>query len=667
MSNMLNTQKLLYILPDVTYVAELLPAKKEHTFAIQSFRQINGEFLTEDEEFIPNNIEKLFSKLQSESYRLILPDFLFTNTILEVKETSESKVKQYIKDELLPKLGLASSTHEIAAFILTQYGGVTKIQLTALEREVLDAITISAKNHNVKIEGISPLTWTLKSVISLEPSISVVQIGTMLYAAEHYIGVDQCTMTKAEESENVIDTIKTLKGAQPSIQTVYLLTNSLVEEKIKDAVSSTLPVQQLSTYKEDGSQMPSYVKHIIESGMKTLDIQEFAAPVFVLPKEPVGNLEITKETAEEPEVAESEVEAEEAPVAMAKPKPLSVFDDEEDDKDEETETLPSKDDDLLDDDDETNLDDELPAPALPVIVPPVAAAAATPAVPEIATLPTDGDDSDDDVLDDDDVDINEDAEPSPEKATETPKTTFINEDLEKDAEDDDDKIAQFAAHRSDNLSAPIDFKELTAPTPKDTYKEEELNATPEPKTAVPETKSAPAVLSATKQRPVIKNKAGGSFMRMMFVSLIVTAITVAIGVGIFFGINSLNSQQAEASPSPTPSTAPVAIASPSPSPVASPAATVNKGETSVLVVNATTKAGYAGTTTRKLQTAGYDQVTARNARGEYEPGIYVLMATRDDALITALEQDSELELEFASGKNTEDASNQYDVVIVLAE
>ena len=59
---MLNTQKLIYLLPDVTYISELLPTKKEHTFTIQAFRQINGEFMTENDELIPENCAKLLNK-----------------------------------------------------------------------------------------------------------------------------------------------------------------------------------------------------------------------------------------------------------------------------------------------------------------------------------------------------------------------------------------------------------------------------------------------------------------------------------------------------------------------------------------------------------------------------------------------------------------------------
>ena len=51
---MLNTQKLLYILPDLAYLAELLPGKKEHTFQVHSFKQYNGE-LIRDGKFIQGN------------------------------------------------------------------------------------------------------------------------------------------------------------------------------------------------------------------------------------------------------------------------------------------------------------------------------------------------------------------------------------------------------------------------------------------------------------------------------------------------------------------------------------------------------------------------------------------------------------------------------------
>lgn len=654
---MLNTQKLLYILPDVTYVAELLPGKKEHTFAIQTFRQINGEFINEDEEFLPDNIEKLFSKIEPDTYRLILPDFLFTNTILEVKETSESKVKQYIKDELLPKLGLSKDTHEIAAFILTQYGSVTKVQLTAIEKEVLNAVITSAAAHNIKIDHLHPLTWTIKSVISLEPSISVIQIGSLLYTSEHYIGVDQCVMSPAAEIENVIDTIKTLKGAQPSIQTVYLLTNSLVEEKLKEHVSKTLPVQQLATFKEEDTQMPSYVKQIIESGMKTLDIPDFSVPSFALPKEPIDvgptktdktPVAITEKTEDEetdtlepqPQVLEDEeLPDKSAQIASAstaqvgKLQSLDVFDDEEVEND-------------------LDLDDQFGEESSSTSVSASSSAATATSTATTASL--------------DDIEL-----PKPIIPSRSITSTSAVSDVESATPDDnlsdeDDTIAQFASHSpATSFTQEKEIEDFIAEKPKQDLPEK----TPISEGTLGFSQHPPQTAT---QHHVIKNPAGSNnLMKMAFVTLVVFALTVAVGVGIGFGILSLGNQAgdieiATASPSPIVVT-PIAVASPLPSPSASPSAAIDKTKTNILVVNATTKAGYAGTTTTKLKADGYTQVTARNARGEYEAGIYVLMSDEDPTLITALSAATDLELEFATGKTTEDPSNQYTAVIVLAE
>lgn len=303
---MLNTQKLLYILPDVAYIAELLPGKKEHTFVIHSFRQINGEFL-DDNDFLSENIQKLLSKLEADDYHLVLPDFLFTNTIVEVNETSENKIKEHLKEKLLPSLSLTKDSHELKTTILTEYGGKTKIQLSAIEKSVLNPIAQFAPENKIQITGISPLSWTIKSIVSLEPSISIIQMGAYAYLSLHYIGVDQTISDTIDNIETLGETIKTLKGAEPSIQTVYLLTNELVEEKLKEQLSDTLPLQQLTKPADEESQMPSYVKQIIESGMRTLSIEDFPVPQFPLGK-PVAVTEAKAESVKDNDEVEAETE-----------------------------------------------------------------------------------------------------------------------------------------------------------------------------------------------------------------------------------------------------------------------------------------------------------------------------------------------------------------------
>jgi hypothetical protein len=86
--------RLLYILSDLAYIAKLNPTKKIHEFAISDFHQLNGQFLDENS-LIEKNIKKLVDKLEPGTYQLILPDFLFTNTMVNVKVKTEEEVKDY--------------------------------------------------------------------------------------------------------------------------------------------------------------------------------------------------------------------------------------------------------------------------------------------------------------------------------------------------------------------------------------------------------------------------------------------------------------------------------------------------------------------------------------------------------------------------------------------
>lgn len=638
---MLNTQKLLYILPDVAYVTELLPAKKPNTFSIQSFRQINGEFM-DDEVFTSQNIQKLFSKLEEGEYHLVLPDFLFTNTILNVTETTDSKVKEYINEKLLPKLDLNTETHELQTFVLTEFKGVSKVQLSAVEKSLLAPLRVASNQNKVEISGLSPLSWTIKSEVSLEPSISVLQIGAQLYAALQYIGVDQATITPVSETDAVAETIKTLQGAEPNIQTVYLLTNAKVEEELKELVSKTLPLQQLTSSKDDDAKMPSYVKQIIESGMRTLSIEDYPVPKFSLGK-------ATKDEVQEFSVAAVEdIDDDEDLLA-------DVDDDKKDEKTEEKiET-------------ESETEPELPAPFMPSI-PTIEAGATTSAIDEPDSNETEEEENmpKDKASEDkksvvepieafETVEAAED-EPikfKPVETTETDETEKSKPEVKAEAvestkteetpettetKDEDIDLSQFASHSPAAMTSELDK---------------------------PEIKPDEAIV--TKKKEVIKNSSGiGNMLKMVFITLAVFAITVAVGVGAGLTLISMNSKDKD-TPTPTPVAETQSTPEPTTPASASPSATIKPEEINVLIVNATTKAGYAGTFKASLDEAGYGQVRAANARGKYDEGTYILMPEENSDLITQLAKDAKLELDFAEGYLTEDPSKQYDAVIVLAK
>lgn len=310
---MLNSKKLLYIFSDVAYVAELLPAKKPGDFTLQSFRQINGEYLNNDI-FIEENIVKLFSKLAHEEYVLVLPDFFFTNTIIEIDEKAKTKIDKQITEELLPSLDLTEKTHQIQHIILTQYGEKSNVQLSAIERSLLAPIYESAVANEVKISKVVSLSWTIKALISLEPSLSLIQMGENIYLVQHYIGVDQAVSAPVSDVEKIAETVKTLRGAQPSIQTMYLLTNQLVQARIEELLKQTLPTQQLTIFDDSKQEVPPYVRQIIEAGAKTLSISDLPLPAFSLEK-------VDPELIKEAKGGESSGEKPEKAIEQPLPKP----------------------------------------------------------------------------------------------------------------------------------------------------------------------------------------------------------------------------------------------------------------------------------------------------------------------------------------------------------
>lgn len=602
---MLTSHKLLYILPDVAYVTELLPTKKEHSFAIHSFRQINGEFL-DDNEFIAENVEKLINKLDADEFHLILPDFLFTNTIVEVAQTDETKVIEYLKSTLLPELTLSPSTHELKTFVLTNHGGKSKVQLSALEKSLMNPVSIPAKEKGVKISSVSPLSWTIKSIVSLEPSISILQMGAHAYLAQHYIGIDQAISAPVSEIETLSETIKTLKGAEPSIQTVYLISNSLVEEKLKANLSETLPLQQLASFKEEESEMPSYVKFCIEAGMKTLSLDVFPVPRFPLP-------EPTEEGVKAAKAAEDE----------------GSEDDLENDLEDDANTLDSD-----SDNDAQVMDDE---PMIETI--PTPTAAPTIQAEETTTaLDTDSGDADDLGLPTPDLAEFETAPLAAAVAT-APTVT----ELSLDGGDDKNESTTEPTNAVSTITESITSSSVT------------ITDTVEKTVAKP-----PAA--------VIKNQSGiQPMLKMLGISFLVFLLTVVIGIGVGRGFIYFTQERAGQDTTQTPVASTTPEPSPSPSPSPSPTPTVDPKEVSVLVVNATTKAGYAGQSKTKLEDADFGEVAAGNAKGKYEAGTYVLMKEENTALITLLEETVGQTLTYQADVAVEDPQSNYDAVIVLAE
>jgi len=609
---MLNTTKLLYILPDISYSIELLPDKKEHEFSVSAFKQVNGKFL-ENDKFILPNLSKLFAKLENQEFHLVLPDFLFTNTIVTVDETDKQKALTHVKENLLPSLNITKETHEIRIAVLTSFNNQSKVQISAIEKTVLAPITTAIQKTKTKIKAISPLSWTVKAVVSLEPSITVFQLGNNLYSALQYIGVDQTNNFAVEKLDSIVETIKTLKGAESSIQTVYLSSNSLIEQQLKESLGTVLPVQQLATYKEDDSKMPSYIKYTVEACAKTLSIPDFPVPNFELSKINSNNKEST--TMEE----------------LKKPQaPTATSDDQDikDDKKEETKEV-------------KDAEITKPTPIETVEVKEKEEETITPSDTKKETTSS---------------------VTKAEVVVETPKDPEIKkESLEITTKDNEtkkeDKLPEISLEDTKTEAKEVNLSQFANPikeetaTPLDTKKE-----------------TTPGVTKAevkTTTKKVIKNSSGvNNMLKMVFITLAVFFITIAIGIGVGLGLLKMSDKKEVGEVVPEVVVEPTAT----PEPTLEPEEEVSKDESSILVVNATTKAGYAGKIKTLLTDDEWTDITAGNAKGEYEDtSDYILMVKENKALQSAIEKSLDMELEYNEKIEVEDKSEKYDVVIVLAK
>ncbi len=632
---MIDTKKLLYILPDVAYTAELLPSKKPHSFTIHAFTQINGSFFDENENFIAEKVDKLFSKLEeNESYHLVLPDFLFTNTIIAIKETTESKIKEHLKNETLPSMDVSAQTHEIATVILNQLRGTTRVQLAALEKEALASVRVAASTHGVQIIGISPLSWVIKSAVSLEPSITVTQLGGQLYAAEHYIGVDQTSHAPVDDCESIAETIKTLKGTEPSIQTIYLFSNALVEEKLKELLNKTIPLQQMASQQDEDERMPSYVRQTIESSMRTLSIEEYPVPVFQLGKATASDKESLTALLSTPA----------------------------------TET----------DEDDTVSDLPKPSPRV------VAAAVSTPEELEEAE-----DEVEVEEIEEVEEEVDEPEEKETEKRTEDEETTLLGaeralvpdvEEKELEIEETEEDEAPVQEEDDATLESIVELETKTPPKkPRDADAETAVSIGEAPEShidlrqfvqAQSESSTPVAVKSST---PPIQHSSGvWPMMKMILIAVGVFLVTVGVGVGIGFAFLKFSVPETT-TPAPvvevvtTPTPQPLPTATPE---VASGSATVatKPGSLKIFIVNATKKAGYAGTIKTKVDTLKLGTVTTGNAAGTYTEGTYIASKTTDAALTSKLEKATGLTFtDNPKVATDENPKGTYDIVIVLAE
>ncbi len=500
---------------------------------------------------------------------------------------------------------------------MTQHQGKTKVQLSALEKSILAPIYPVAEEQKVVIDAISPLSWTLKSVISLEPSLSAVELGKHLYIAQHYIGVEQSTFFPTEEISNVIETVRTLKGAEPNLQTLYLITSPETGTAIKEKLKQRIPLQQLTEDEETTEGLPTYLKVAIETAAKTFDIEDYPVPRFAL--EEYGS----KKSAQKSQVTKENLSDEEKSLVAA--------------------------------------------PALPSTKTPLSATPATTLKTTVETM-----DSDDEDRMSREQTISEKMIPGeimPElemSEHELEETQFVDRDSDQMSDTVREPFSPTTA-----LSESTDW--LDDNDDDDDEDEQEMlaeNIRPF-QTVTPSMKPTQTTMPSIRQRQIIKNRnSTGSLVRMIGISIAALVITVVVGVGAGLALLKTSEKNAPINQvlAPSPKVSPIVQASPAAtaSPSASVAPTIARDKIKILVVNATGVTGKAGTVKTALTQAGYKSVSTGNAKGTYQKGNFLLMAKQNPELLTQLEKDSKLDLTFGTeDKTVEDPKSAYDLVFVV--
>lgn len=627
--------RLLYILSDLAYIAKLNPTKKAHEFVISDFHQLNGQFLDENS-LIEKNIKKLVDKLEPGTYQLILPDFLFTNTMVNVKVKTEEEVKDYLNDHLLVDLKIDKEDFYLHTTVLSNYAGSFKVQLTALEKGIVLPLVKALKNNkDLKITAIAPLSFSVKSLVSLEPSVSILQINRELYLAQHYIGVDQCFNTSIDHANDFADTVKTLKGVEPSIQTLYLLSDALVDQKIKEALSDTLPVQQLAEPTPEGEKIPSYIKKIIEAGAKTFSIPDYLLPQFEIDKN--YDKELDTKQLEELD-SEDEISA----AAISKPAVIG--------EENTAQITQESDSQMSESSEEKDVEKDLSEqePAVDEVLPKDLESETLPSpkkldLQEINQVKTQ-------------KDLKQETKPEPEL-----EVKELNQEIKEETQQESTKNVKNKQEASKSSTGEIDLAQFAnlAIDPSVLNKKDAQKFNKEP--------------SMSDSKPVIKNTTteGKSVLKMIGIAFFSLVLTAAIGIGLGYGILQLtNKQPADVKPSDETSN-PIEEVTPTPEPEK---VTINKEDYQLLVVNATTKAGYAGEIAKTLEEAGFPDVAAKNARGKYEEGNYLLFSDLNEAteathqaLLKEFSELTKLDWELSDKIAVEDSEGAFQAVLVLAK
>jgi hypothetical protein len=621
MSADVSSTHLAYLFPSVAYLLELVPAKGTTNFQVQNVREIRGSFCT-DGAWQAENIKKLASKLDTAQYTVALPDTVFQQYVFEVEAGSEAEAHKKALRHMREAYEIDDAITFCHLFLLSTHRGKYTFQLVSLPQAAARLFYDALSPQSDHIKAITPLSWLMKAFVSLEPSLTLAQVGQDVSVARHYIGIDRTFSGATTQPTALAEYLKSQKIEDAQLQTLYLIADEETERLVKKDLNKIIPIQQLITGDEAVEGLPASVKFLAEQAARTLSLTELRLPLIKVE-------ELEQAATNDPEEL----------TALSSPTNRSSSETSEDDASPMSKA-------------------SLPAPTLPnpgAAPSTVLADTTPPTLSKAAGGPTLHSESLDlDTLPSTPPAIVTLDEPEEVSEVSSPQPSFY------------DKV-HTSSQPSVSPSKGIDDAELESAV------SETLGQTTRsvPPISHSSTSSATAASTPPSSKIIIQNSNDASeLLKIIGLTVGVIIVTVIAGLGIGYALLSfsLSPQQIAVEPvgSPSPSSSPSTPVSPSPSPSPS-AEPVAKDKLQVLVVNATTTAGKAGKYKTLLEQAGFKNISVGNAKGKYEPGTYFLMKAESSALKTELDKALSVTGTIQKSVKTEDAAEQKDLVIVIAE
>lgn len=174
----------------------------------------------------------------------------------------------------------------------------------------------------------------------------------------------------------------------------------------------------------------------------------------------------------------------------------------------------------------------------------------------------------------------------------------------------------------------------------------------------PEESASPSAQEFVPSPKGVEYSSSGSAKKWFWIAVLILAVAVLVGGGIYVSQGALGGLGgAQATPSPVPTA----------TPEASPAATLNREDIKVQVLNGTDTTGLAAKAKKYLEGLGYKEVATGNAKTTDFEETEIAITDAKKAYLDLIIKDLSEKYTLAAETKTLEAGSKYDVVVTLGK